>query len=307
MPFGTGYGLYGYIWHKGGPKMGIKQPRTINEYEATIVRQIFKDLANGMGRFTIARKLNAAGIPSKSGAKWHPLTIGRMAKNAAYCGDTYVGQYKSDSQAKRVIQPRENWTLLPDITPPIIEKALFERVQAILSHPRAIQKSEYLLTGHVACAACGGPMCGARMAKLHRYYGCRHTMPTASEPATCKARYIRADFIEPFVWNKVIEVLKNPDVLLAEFKRQVKDKAKGIPARLEQDIKRLTYKIETYPAKEKHLVDELADEANDELRDALLDGLNRQRKECKEAKSQFATLLAQKQELKWSEPLRLNA
>ena len=146
----------------------------------------------------------------------------------------------------------------------------------------------------MSCAVCGGPMVGSCLARKHRYYGCRHAKPTTMGPATCKSRYIRADLVEPIVWEKIAGVLKDPDVLMSEFKRQLNDTAQGIPARLEKDIKRLTNKLATYKSRERRLVDNLS---NSDLQDAILDGLNRLKQERMTDEEQLAVLTKQKQEM----------
>ncbi|KYH30787.1 transposon Tn3 resolvase [Clostridium tepidiprofundi DSM 19306] len=62
----------------------------INEYEAKIVRRIFKEYLSGKGSFTIAKELNVEGIPTIIGAKWHDTTILGILKNEKYKGDALL-------------------------------------------------------------------------------------------------------------------------------------------------------------------------------------------------------------------------
>ena len=55
---------YGYDWDKETKQL------VINEEQAEVVRMIFTWYADGLGCRTIAKKLNALGIPTYSGKKW---------------------------------------------------------------------------------------------------------------------------------------------------------------------------------------------------------------------------------------------
>ena len=135
LPQGTGKGLYGYKWDKKAKK------RVPLEFEAKVVQMIFSMLAEGVSCFNIARTLNDQGIPSKAGCKWHPRTISSMAANPAYIGLTYFGKTRGSRKTILEKQPEANWRLLPDTTPPIIGKEMFERVQRIRDMDRDLHLS----------------------------------------------------------------------------------------------------------------------------------------------------------------------
>jgi len=124
------------------------------------------------------------------------------------------------SGKERKATPKESWHILPNVTPAIISKELFEQAQTALAkskelHPGRAQH-EYPLTGFAVCGYCGSPLVGACLSKRYRYYKCRGTYPTASREKICNAKYIKADWLENAVWEKVKSVLSNPEVLLAE-------------------------------------------------------------------------------------------
>ncbi|MFC1893582.1 recombinase family protein, partial [Chloroflexota bacterium] len=123
LPIGTGIGIYGYQWDKTTGR------RTTIEDEAKIVQKIFTMVLQGFSFNKIAIELNKQGIKSKSGSLWYPLTIRRIANNLTYTGKTYYGMSKRVGNNKVIAQPQENWTLLPDITPPIITDEMFLQAQ----------------------------------------------------------------------------------------------------------------------------------------------------------------------------------
>ena len=82
--------------------------------------------------------------------------------NATYTGKTYYGMSKRVAKTKVIAQPRENWTLLPDITPPIISDEMFKRAQEAIKQNKLSrpikEKAAYLLTGFLRCPKCGAPI-----------------------------------------------------------------------------------------------------------------------------------------------------
>ena len=197
IPSGTGKGLYGYKWDTKNKK------RVVLEFEAKVVQNIFNDIANGKGNMTIAKELNEKMIHSKSGGQWNPRTIFNMAGNSCYAGLTYYFQTRGSRKTKLIAQPKKEWFLLPDATPPIISQELFERVQEIRRQNKELHKAkathEYLLRGHGRCALCGSHLVGCFMGHRWRYYVCRGTYPTATRPKTCNGKHINAQTLEDTV------------------------------------------------------------------------------------------------------------
>ena len=53
--------------------------------EAELVRRIYREFLDGMGRNRIAARLNEEGIqPTRYGEEWHPQTIAKILRNYAY-------------------------------------------------------------------------------------------------------------------------------------------------------------------------------------------------------------------------------
>ena len=80
MPNGCGAGLYDYDYDTQTKK------RTINVYEAQVVRQVYDWRLAGVSCCEIARRLNRKGIPSKRDGKWSAGTVRTMLRNEAYTG-----------------------------------------------------------------------------------------------------------------------------------------------------------------------------------------------------------------------------
>lgn len=253
LPQGTGIGIYGYTWVKEYKK------RIPLEREAEIVKRMFEMVARGDSCFKIARRLNEEGIPTKSGSKWEARTVSRIVRNPAYMGITYFGQ---TSGKKREKKPRESWYVLPDVTPAIISKGLFERTQAALARSKELHpgkaKHEYPLTGFAVCGYCGSPLVGSCLRGGYRYYYCRGTYPTGSRQKICGARYIRAEWLEGVVWEKVKSVLCEPEVLVAEIGKQTEiEEGRISNGTIDEEIKALGRRIKQYAGEERRLIEAL--------------------------------------------------
>ena len=254
LPQGTGIGLYGFNWDKKNKK------RIPIDFEVKVVQKTYTMRDEGTGFFNIAKKLNEQGILTKSGSKWHPFTVRRMLTNPAYIGLTYFGRTSGSKKTKLVSRDEKDWKLLPEVTPPIVDEELFRRVQEKIKRSKerhaALPHREYLLTGHIVCAECGSPVVGACLSRKHRYYHCRSTSPTAVKGKTCNARYIRADYIEEVVWKNVREVLENPEVIVAELKRQADEQSKQSlqESYSNKEIAQLERKIRNYEKQERQLI-----------------------------------------------------
>jgi site-specific DNA recombinase len=122
-------------------------------------------------------------------------------------------------------RPKSEWILLPDTTPPIISKELWDRVQEIRQQNRDMNKArathQYVLRSHVRCGHCGSPLVGSFMNHRFRYYHCRGTYDTAAREKVCNAKYIRADFLENEVWKKIRQALEKRENALAGINEQI--------------------------------------------------------------------------------------
>lgn len=131
--------------------MATKRERKVIEEKAEIVRQIFRWVDEGVGgRTQIVRRLHKEGIPPISGRAsegWHESYITRLLKNRAV-----LGEYKPKNE-----EP------IPNYYPPIVDPALFARVNADASTRkeqmggRRSEKLSNLFSGLVQCPKCSGP------------------------------------------------------------------------------------------------------------------------------------------------------
>ena len=205
------FALYGY--RKDPEKKGHL---IIDEEAAAVVREVFTLFSQGYGKTAIARMLNDRGIPNpteykrlhglryqqperKTSTLWRYSAISDMLTNEIYIGNMVQGKYGSESyKTKRNRpRPRDEWYWVEGTHTPIIQRELWDRVQAIVA-----QRAKPFRTGSVGlfaqkvrCAHCG---CTMRSSKSHgRYYlqcATRHMAKDA-----CTGAFISVELLEKMV------------------------------------------------------------------------------------------------------------
>ena len=218
LPNGTGAGLYGYDYDK------TNKVRVVKEVEANVVRMMFQWSCEGVSTYQIAVRLNERGIPTKRGSKWHPLGVRRILENRAYTGVQSYGEhrYRKVSGGKRTVTPNPASEVIriEGFTPAIISLEVHELANERIKSRQAVVRESgrrYLLTGFVRCLLCGSRVVGACLSGKYRYYRCRATTPTSTQPATCKTPYIPADKLEEWVFERLSEIVRDPNILAAEL------------------------------------------------------------------------------------------
>ncbi|MDD2972048.1 MAG: recombinase family protein [Lachnospiraceae bacterium] len=205
------FALYGY---KKDPEQ--KGHLIIDEEAATVVREVFTLFSQGYGKTAIARMLNDRGIPNpteykrlhglrykqpktKNSTLWKYYAISDMLINEIYIGNMVQGKYGSISYKTKQNKPRpkEEWYRVEGTHEPIIDKELWDRVQAL-----TVQKAKPFIVGTIGlfarkarCMNCGYTM---RSSKSHgkHYLKCsnRHVAKDA-----CIGSFISVEKLEQAV------------------------------------------------------------------------------------------------------------
>lgn len=225
----TGVPAYGYR---------VRDKRYVLEpFEAEVVRGIFKAYIEGnQSQLRIAMDLNAREVPRpRRSGPWSAVTIGSILNRRTYTGDvTWGGELVSGAR------------------PAIIDVATFEAARARGAVKRSLpygrtQISQYLLSGLVWCARCGGRMIGHSSRDPHGVptylsYVCSNHR----KKGKCSTNSHRAEVLE----HAVLDVLRLGDTLEAHQRAQdeatrleglmagVEASLAGIPARFERDLDR---------------------------------------------------------------------
>jgi site-specific DNA recombinase len=256
--FHTGGNCYGYsnVRVEGGAKLEV------NESEATIVGRIFEMAATGSSLKKIAKTLNLEKIApprpraKKQNSTWCPTAIHAMLRREMYAGRVIWNRsrfVKSPGTNKRICRPRprSEWRLIDRPELRIVSSELWERVQARLAWTKKIYgqqtrngllnrtaSSQYLLSGIVKCAVCGGNLVitSGRSRRGHRRYGCSHHFYRG----TCaNGLQIRKDWLEEKLLAGLQQAVLQPEAVsyaVEEFCRQLKEAAGNLSREVERAI-----------------------------------------------------------------------
>ena len=240
--------IYGY--EKEGKQL------VINPETAPVVQEIFELYSKCWGYKKIATYLNKKGVPTpsqsrgfanaKQTANWKAQHIVRILDDRRYIGD-YIGgktEKVSFKSKKTIIKAQEEWTILENHHEPIIEKALFEKVQKIRAKRKKesdkynngfkfVDTENNLYSGLLYCGRCGTPMykrkgtTGTR--KRPDSYLCKKYSNDGAikdeirENYGCRPHRIRIEYLDQIVNSYIDNLISNP-----EFKNFVMDNVKAI-------------------------------------------------------------------------------
>lgn len=205
------FALYGY---RKDPEQ--KGRLIIDEEAAAVVREVFTLFSQGYGKTAIARMLNDRGIPNpteykrlhglryqqpkrKSSTLWSYSAISDMLTNEMYIGTMVQGKYGSVSYKTKQNKPRpkSEWYIVEGTHAPIIDRALWDQVQAMTAaRSRPFGSGVIgLFAGKARCAGCGGTMRSSKSRGRH-YLQCptRHVARDA-----CPGAFLSVDRLEKMV------------------------------------------------------------------------------------------------------------
>lgn len=249
------FALYGY---KKDPN--LKGHLIIDEEAATVVREVFTLFSQGYGKTAIARRLNDRGIPnpteykriqglrfklppSKNSTLWKYFAISDMLTNETYIGNLVQGKYGSISYKSGINRPRpkEQWFRVECTHEPIIERALWDRVQKRLSeHAKPFTLGTIgLFAKKARCASCGYVLRSSKSGGRH-FLQCpnRHYDKDA-----CEGAFISVNRLEKMVIDE-LQRLNSEYIDINELELKVQ-----FCANLLERKKEIERKIATYQGK----------------------------------------------------------
>ena len=213
---------YGYIKNPDDPQFWVIDPEA-----ADVVRRIYDMALEGYGLAEIANALGADGIVNptyywrskgvkRSGykstlepTKWGHTTVKKILTLQEYCGDVinFKSYSKSYKMKRRIENPEENRAIFLNVHEPIIDRATWEKVQAMQKGTRrkkpTVTQEPSVFSGRLKCPECGGNLNFHFNQKNHdiKYFSCQnHNSGLRKCSAT---HYIRLDFLEQVVLYEV--------------------------------------------------------------------------------------------------------
>ena len=216
----------------------------IDEYAAELVREIFKRFIAGESTHIIAKNFDSRKIPSpmvyyrrlkglpplNEDTTWFSYTVVHIIENQAYIGNlvsqkTTTPSYKN---RKRINRPKEDWVVIENHHPPIIEKEIFDLAQQLRDGRRRKPSKR---TGE--CSPLSGLLwcndCGSKLSLSHpndpkySYYICSWYRNSKKHyKAACSRHGVRRDNIEDIALAKIREAwayaLENKEEFIAKVR-----------------------------------------------------------------------------------------
>jgi hypothetical protein len=234
----------------------------IDTFAADVVRDIFKLKLEGLSSQGIAERLNQSGILSPMEykkycglkfktkfkvyvtVKWQSKAVSRILTNEVYLGVVEQGKRVTPNYKvrQRVYVPKSQWTRAENVHEPIIERDVFDTVQALLKQDtRSASRSMgvHPLSGIIVCGDCGAAMVRKvttnSVGKKYGYYVCSKHRADKTE---CSTHLIPTDATE----NAVLQALQLHISTLLDMDRIV-NCAENLPY-LQDNIRKLTSRLE---------------------------------------------------------------
>lgn len=210
---------------RGEPELGLRE---IDRDQAEIIRRIVGEYLEGDSARTIARRLNAEGVPSPTGRKWSVSMINGdtrrqngILRNEIYGGTLVYNRthmVRDPDTRRRVSRPNppEKWQRTPVPELQIIPTEQWERLQLALGARAQVAKEvnrrpKRLLSGMIRCGVCKGSV----VIVANGHWGCANTRSTG----TCtNRRQISNAVLERKVLVGLEEHLLHPDEIAAAVK-----------------------------------------------------------------------------------------
>jgi DNA invertase Pin-like site-specific DNA recombinase len=185
-----GQATYGYRWEVQVDGSDSGKRLVPDGRKAEVVQLIFKLYDRGLTLFALAEELYRRGVASpKGGARWTRSVIQRLLSNRKYVGDWTWGIHVSGRRHRfgkgnlrptrrgeraQIITPPDEWLVRPDTHEPLIDRELFERVQARLKGNRERTTphrngGNFVLSRLLVCGHCGAYLVGVQYNGYREY------------------------------------------------------------------------------------------------------------------------------------------
>jgi len=196
----------------------------IDEKEADVVHHIFKLYLEGKSFRSVTHKLNDSGYRTRQRVTWASTSIRRILQNPVYIGTLTYNKRKSKGNTSKP-RPKEEHLHVPDVFEPIIDRVLFDEVQALITQQRSVapraKDSTYLLTSIIKCGHCGSRMYGytyddskRRPGRIYQYYRCNGNMQKGA--SVCSGNSINLRFLDSLMVQELKNFKLHPEKLISK-------------------------------------------------------------------------------------------
>ena len=220
-----------------------KQKLEIEKDEIKVVVMMFEWLVNEkLSEYKIQQRLNTMKVPTKfdlngrkkkTGSKcwWNRKTVDRILTNEVYTGTFYYRKYIHPGRTKneKNLRPKEDWIKVEDKSLQVVSQEIFGKGQKQLKKNKELSirntKEIYALQHKIVCGLDGYKFqCAIRRYELTKtgsrretkYYYCVGTRKELTAKL-CSASTVTESRIIPPVWEKLKELLENPELVAEQI------------------------------------------------------------------------------------------
>ncbi len=250
---------YGYRYIK--KTEGSDAYYEVIESQAEVVRDIYRLYTEellSIGK--IVRRLNDRGVPTLKGkSPWERTTVRAILRNPAYKGTACYGKTQKTERKKitrplrkkggfsarcgsNSERPRQEWIEIP--VPAIISEETFALSNERLEQNKRLSprstKEPTLLQGLLVCQQCGYAFyrCSARTSKRKIYYYRCLGSDDYRYPKgrVCNNQPIRQDYLDEIVWERILRILEDPELIRTEIERRVQEVKEASPTKKRKEV-----------------------------------------------------------------------
>lgn len=229
-----------------------KHKLIIDPYAASIVKKIFTWYNEGVGKITIAKKLNAENIlcpteykiqngelyhngnKNRKTSYWTYSSVNHILNNELYIGNMVQGKTFRKMKSTPKPLPKDKWVIVKNTHEPIIDLETWENTQNLLKRNRKeidFENNKSIFAGFLRCGDCGRALSKTKWSNQNLYYSCATYKRYGLK--YCTSHIIPHDVLEKIVLNDLNQILQNIDdieklinTLKKEFSRiKIKPKA----------------------------------------------------------------------------------
>ena len=207
------------IWNGGRIPYGYAHDEkggafSFDDKEAAVVRLIFDEYEKTRSIVRTSRYINEIGYRSRAGSLFSPVSVWIILRNPWYKG-TYRYNYRKTPSND--LKDKEEWVIVDEHHPAIIEAARFDAIQVTLDSNaryrnlpgRSVQRLHTnIFSGLLWCADCGAAFT-ASPGKLHAngYRPSKYGCPNVRKTKTCHAKYVADTVIGEFLLNYILNII----------------------------------------------------------------------------------------------------
>jgi site-specific DNA recombinase len=243
-----------------------KNKLVVDEYAAGVVREVFRLYVGGMGKQSIAKRLNAEGILCPSAYKrangdnykncnrlgnasyWTYATIHAMLKNEMYLGNMVQGKKHQRMRGRQKVVGKENWVIVNGTHEAIIDLETWEKTQKLLQKKHKdidLETNKNIFAGFLQCGDCGRSMMKNTWRRADGTKGCSFYCGTYKRQgkAYCTPHALPFSVLEHIIKRDLEEIIKSIEDLQELVESQPFPGSKGKEV-TKQEIARVNGELE---------------------------------------------------------------